>query len=111
MSSNDTILVKPVSRIAVYDERVMARDLGARRLNANTNSLYSPVARGSNAGGNQIDLALFPNATNPEALRQRINRWLDGDTNNDGTIDDDDQPQARIYLLRPGTGDLTEVLR
>lgn len=111
LSSNDTVLVKPVSRIAVYDERIMARDLGARRLNATTNSLYSPVARGSNDDGNQIDLGLFPSATNPEALRQRINRWLDGDTNNDGTIDDDDQPQARIYLLRPGTGDLTEVLR
>jgi hypothetical protein len=41
---------------------------------------------------------------------------MDGDTTGplnrpNGTIDDDDQPQARIYLLRPGTGDLTEVLR
>jgi len=111
MSSNDSILVKPVSRIAVYDERVMARDLGARRLNATTNSLYRPVARGSNQAGNQIDPDLFPSVLNIDDLRERINRWLDGDTNNDGTIDDDDQPQARIYLLRPGTGDLTEVLR
>jgi len=111
MSSNDSILVKPVSRIAVYDERVMARDLGARRLNATTNSLYRPVARGSNQAGNQIDPDLFATGFNIDDLRQRINRWLDGDTNNDGTIDDDDQPQARIYLLRPGTGDLTEVLR
>lgn len=111
LSSNDTILVKPVSRIAVYDERVMARDLGARRLNPATNSLFRPVARGSNQPGNQIDTDLFSTAVNTDALRQRINRWLDGDTNNDGTIDDDDQPQARIYLLRPGTGDLTEVLR
>ena len=111
MSSNDSILVKPVSRIAVYDERVMARDLGARRLNATTNSLYRPVARGSNQAGNQIDPDLFPGGLDVNDLRIRINRWLDGDTNNDRTIDDDDQPQARIYLLRPGTGDLTEVLR
>ncbi len=111
MSSNDTVLVKPVTRIAVYDERVMARDLGARRLNATTNSLYRPVVRGSNQVGNEIDPDLFTNAINMDALRQRINRWLDGDTNNDGVIDDEDQPQARIYLVRPATGDLTEVLR
>ncbi len=111
LSSNDTVLVKPVTRIAVYDERVMARDLGARRLNATTSSLYRPVARGSAQVGNEIDPDLFGGAVNTETLRRRINRWLDGDTNNDGVIDDEDQPQARIYLVRPGTGDLTEVLR
>ena len=89
----------------------MARDLGARRLNATTNSLYRPVARGSNQAGNQIYPDLFPGGLDVNDLRIRINRWLDRDTNNDRTIDDDDQPQARIYLLRPGTGDLTEVLR
>lgn len=111
LSSNDTVLIKPVTRIAVYDERVMARDLGARRLNATTNSLYRPVERGSTQVGNEIDPDLFTGAFNADALRQRINRWIDGDTNNDGLVDDEDQPQARIYLVRPSTGDLTEVLR
>lgn len=118
MSSNDTILVKPVSRIAVYDERVMARDLGARRLNPATNSLYLPVAREPNQPGNQIDLSLFGGSypDGLQGLRRNINRWMDGDTTGpenrpDGRINEDDQPQARIYLVRPGTGDLTEVLR
>ena len=113
VNSNDTVLVKPVTRIAVYDERRMARDLGARRLNAETNSLYQPVARGSNAVGNQIDASLFGGTIQggPEGLRRRMNNWINGDTNNDGRIDDDDAPQARVYLVRPGTGELTEVLR
>lgn len=118
LSSNDTVLVKPVSRIAVYDERRMARDLGARRLNPETNSLYLPVVRGSNQVGNEIDFSLFGGSypDGPSGLRRDINRWINGDTTGpqgrpDGSIGENDAPQARIYLVRPGTGELTEVLR
>ncbi|MCC5822615.1 MAG: hypothetical protein LAT64_03470 [Phycisphaerales bacterium] len=109
LASNDTILVKPVARIAVYDERQMGRDIGARRLNSQTNSLFRPFtpAAGGDIG---LDPELF-NGSVPNDIRQRINAWIEGDTNFDEEFDDQDQPQARIFLVRPSTGELTEVLR
>lgn len=114
-SSNDTILVKPVTRLAVYDERAMARDLGARGLNRATQSLYALPDPGQGAPDIRIDASLFRSGV-PGDLRRLINRWIDGDTTGpsgtpDGVIDENDRPQARIFLVRPGTGDLTEVLR
>ena len=47
----------------------------------------------------------------PGDLRTRINAWVDGDTNGDGEFTDADQPEARLYLVQPGTGELTEVVR
>ncbi len=41
-ASNDTILVKPVSRVALYDERDLALGLRARGLNTQTNTIYLP---------------------------------------------------------------------
>lgn len=109
MASNDTVLVKPVSRIAVYDERRMGSDIGARRLNADTNSLYRPY-RSADGGEIALDAELFGGSI-PGEVRERINAWIEGDTNFDERFDEDDGPQARIYLVRPGTGELTEVLR
>lgn len=111
MSSNDTILIKPVTRVAVFDERRLAQDVGARRLNGETNSLYEPVPAGSGPADIELDESLFASGFDPNQMRRRINRWIEGDTNDDGLIDENDEPQARIFLLRPGTGELAEVLR
>lgn len=109
-ASNDTVLVKPVTRLALYDERRLARDVGARRLNPATGSLYRGVRGGDGLREIEIDDALFPSGL-PGDLRTRINAWVDGDTNGDGEFTDDDQPEARLYLVQPGTGELTEVIR
>lgn len=111
MSSNDTILVKPVTRVAVYDERRLARAMGARRLNGETNSLYMPVEPGSGGGQIRIDESLFSGGVDANQIREKINQWIEGNTNFDQQIDENDEPEARIYLLRPGTGELAEVLR
>lgn len=109
LASNDTVLVKPVARIAVYDERQMGRDIGARRLNNETNSVFRPFtpAAGGDIG---LDPELF-NGSVPNNIRRRINAWIEGDTNFDEEFNEQDQPQARIFLVRPSTGELTEVLR
>lgn len=112
--SNDTVLVKPVSRIAVYDERRLATAVGARSLNRETNSLYKAVAHDNSGSPAQVmglDNAIFQSGFNPDDVRQKINSWIEGDTNFDGVIDLDDEPEARIYLVRPSSGDLTEVVR
>lgn len=109
--SNDTVLVKPVSRLAVYDERRLATAVGARGLNRDTNSLYKPVA--SDARGSVIgyDDTIFGTGFNADQIRERINRWVEGDTDGDGVVDVDDEPEARLYVIRPGTGELMEVVR
>ena len=94
-----------------FDERRLAQAIGARRLNSETNSLYEPVAPGSGAANIRIDEELFSNWSSEDDVREQINRWIEGDTTNDGVIDENDEPQARIFLLRPGTGELAEVLR
>lgn len=112
IDSNDTVLVKPVTRIAVYDERRLAADLGARSLNAATGTIYAPVAAdGSGDQKIRFDGSLFRNGFDADVVRRNINSWIEGDTNFDRDIDDDDVPEARIYLVRPLTGELTEVLR
>jgi prepilin-type N-terminal cleavage/methylation domain-containing protein len=115
VASNDTVLVKPVTRVAVYDERRMASAIGARRLNPETNSLYRPYDPAS-PGLIAIDTSLFPQSPSEDEIRTRINRWVEGDTTGengvpDGTIDDADVPEARLFLLQPVTGELAEVLR
>lgn len=130
--SHDTVLVKAVSRIALYNEQEMAQDLGSRGLNRITQSLYRDYDQTDSESEIEFDLQLWP--TNPptdEELRIAINRWIEGDTGGplvngrpwpDGRIafsdtDDPDQaiefdnPRSRIYLISPYTGQLQEVLR
>ncbi|MEM9373150.1 MAG: hypothetical protein AAGA55_05855 [Planctomycetota bacterium] len=112
IQSNDTVLVKPVSRFAVYDERRMAQDIGARSLNAGTGTIYRAVVPdGSGDNAIRYDESLFRDGLSSEGIRDRVNAWIEGDTNDDGEIDDEDEPQARLYLVRPLTGELVEVLR
>lgn len=112
IESNDTVLVKPVTRIAVYDERRLAQQIGARGLNRETRSIYRPFDP-QGAGDRQIgyDTQLFQGGVDYDNIRERINAWIEGDTNFDEEINDDDEPQARLYLVRPLSGELTEVIR
>lgn len=112
IQSNDTVLIKPVTRFAVYDERRMAQDIGARSLNTATGTIYEAIAAdGSGDDVIRYDEDLFRNGLDNDELRDRINAWIEGDTNFDEEINDEDAPQARLYLIRPLTGELVEVLR
>lgn len=118
-ASNDTILVKPVTRLAVYDERKLAIALGTRGLNAKTQSLYKDIDQRNSNAEIEIDMDLFPNGLSLSQILERIDQWVDGDTNFDGyfgvppggTIDDSDEPESRMYLIQSYTGELKEVLR
>lgn len=112
IQSNDTVLVKPVTRFAVYDERRMVQDIGARSVNPATGTIYAPVAAdGSGDDSIRYDEQLFRDGLDNDEVRDRINAWIEGDTNFDQEINDEDEPQARLYLVRPLTGELVEVLR
>ncbi|MEQ8769750.1 MAG: hypothetical protein RIB60_04485 [Phycisphaerales bacterium] len=127
--SNDTILVRPVSRLALADERRLAAGIGANGLNQQTQSLYHPYTERRPEIG--LDESLFRAGFDPDIIRQNINAWISGDTNGgpgaerggrpdqligDGEVnfdpDDgvpDDQPQASLFSLSPYTGELLEL--
>lgn len=128
--SHDTVLVKAVTRIALYNEQEMARDLGARSVNPITGTLYRDYDQTDSDSNIEYDLALWPDAPpSEEELRIAINRWIQGDTAGqnvngrpwpDGEIvfDTDparileiDVPRSRLYLIQPYSGRLQEVLR
>jgi type II secretory pathway pseudopilin PulG len=114
-ASNDTILVKPVSRIALYDENKLALGLRARGVNRDTGTLYLPHDQDNRDANIQIDLALFngsPFVNNAEDAIEHINMWIDGDTDFDGTVSFlTDEPDSRLFLVQSYTGELKEILR
>ncbi|MBZ0172798.1 MAG: hypothetical protein K8E66_10490, partial [Phycisphaerales bacterium] len=131
--SNDTVLAGPVARLALYREEDLARGLGARGLNRETNSLYAPIAQEGRIAFDLEGLFSAPNFIDePGEVRIAINRWMQGDTNfveaggfedsdtdGDGNIFGDaaaggfapDTPMAKIFIVQPGTGELTGVSR
>jgi prepilin-type N-terminal cleavage/methylation domain-containing protein len=114
-ASNDTILIKPVTRISLYDERKLSLGVGARGLNNVTQSLYLPADQNNANSLIAFDLSLFPTGISEAELVVRINQWIDGNTTytqvGDFNLDLDDEPESRIYLIQSYTGQLQEVLR
>ena len=110
--SNDTILVKPVTRLALYDEAKLALALGTRGLNKDTNSLYLPHDQDERDVDIQFDERLFSGSFDQEDTAKMINQWIDGDTNFDEMISFlTDEPDSRLFLVQSYTGELKEVLR
>ncbi len=122
--SHDTILVKGVSRLALYEESALARDLGARGVNATTGTIYDDYPQDDSTAPIEIDETLWQTYPGDDEIRVLINRWIEGDTNGnpsgpggDGVIrfSDDpelsDNPVSRLYLIQPYSGELQEIFR
>ena len=118
-ASNDTILVKPVSRVALYDINKLALGVGARGVNRETGTLYEPHDQDERDVNIMYDMDLFMNSAFPTSseddVRDRINQWIDGNTtfisDGDFQIDFDDEPDSRLFLVQSYTGELKEILR
>ncbi|MHA7814007.1 MAG: hypothetical protein ACX94C_11515 [Phycisphaerales bacterium] len=113
-ASNDTILVKPVARLAIFDVNKLALGIGARGINSDTNSLYLPHDQDERNVNIMLDMSLFNSnmdISNVDDAIEAIDFWIDGDTNGDGLINLDDEPDSRIFLVQSYTGELQEVLR
>lgn len=118
--SHDTILVKAVTRLALYNEQDLARDLGTRGLNQTTGTIYQAYDQDNSESEIEFDQNLWDgNYPGDDEVRIAINRWIEGDTNNDGVISFDDPndqgnfdtPISRMYLIEPYSGKLVEVMR
>ena len=129
-ASHDTVLVRGVSRLALYRERELARGIGARGLNQQTGTIYRAFDPAE--GRIQIDTGLFGGARLDD-VRANINRWIAGDTAGgdarvggsgerlgDGELvfdpdnaagDPVDDPRAVLFSVSAYTGELGEVER
>ncbi|MEM7629485.1 MAG: prepilin-type N-terminal cleavage/methylation domain-containing protein [Planctomycetota bacterium] len=126
--SHDTVLVKAVQQLALYDDRELAAGLRASGLNRQTNSLYAPFARNERL---EFDQTLFSDY-DEAVLRRNINRWVAGDVapaqdgpsdllgdgelifNEDEAGGDEtliDRPSSRVFTVQPYTGELVEIER
>ncbi len=113
-NSNDTVLVKSVNRLALYDERRLARGIGGR-VNQSTGSIYETYRSNSRIS---FDQSLF-NGADTDQIRRNINAWIDGDTSGgpggplgdiyDDRIDENDSPESKLFTLQGYTGELTEI--
>jgi len=113
--SHDTVLAGAVSRVALFDERRLSTGIGGRGINPTTGTIYQPwndddgisfdVSTGDDPG------SLFETGLDAYDIRERINSWINGDTDRDDDFDEDDRPEARIFLVSRYTGELTEAER
>jgi hypothetical protein len=113
--SGDTVLVRPVWMLALYDEHRLASAIGAE-VDRVTGSIYLP-------GSNAEPLPKFVDSATPaNGMGEKIRQWIEGDTNFDdivrrratstgtgGNIDRGDAPEARLYTIDGFTGNLRPV--
>ncbi len=128
--SHDTVLVRDVARVALYDERDLAQALGAKQLSrrrgtTQTNSLYADYEDAGRRIRFDFDglfdavSAFDATPSGQQKLRDSIDRWINGDTdrNSDGTVGDgvlfeeEDEPLAMRFIVDAYSGELVEVTR
>jgi prepilin-type N-terminal cleavage/methylation domain-containing protein len=107
IDSVHTVLAGPVAELALYEERELARAVGARGLNQETDSLYAPRSNRP-----VLDDALFQGNANQPAVEVLASKWLEGriDPAEDGVPNVGDA-QARIFAINAFFGDLVEITR
>lgn len=105
--SRDTILVRPVSQLAILDERKMVQQFGqgSGQLNRATNSIYGdPANTASVPTTPRIDTSLFGGAT-PVEVNSWVSQWIVGSyQSRDGAVG-----EARIFNIDKASGLAREV--
>jgi hypothetical protein len=96
----DTILVKAVSQIALHDDRALAGDLNVN-VDRQTRTIYRMTQWDPATPGIDPYRPQFPAFVQGNLVTsQNITRWIEGDTNHNGTpLDAGDQPKARVFTI------------
>ncbi len=112
--SVDSVLARPVTELAVYNERSLAAGLSqsirCRGLNRTTNTLYAEPG----TYGPRVDVNLFAGSPTISTINEVIGKWIEGratvnNTNATGTngIESD----ARIFTLQHYLGQVQELVQ
>jgi hypothetical protein len=103
--SPDTVLCRPVTELALYDERSLSSGIRARGVNAVTGCLYGdkqkpmllPTAP-------TLDPRLFEGGLDADKATKAINDWIQGTTGIDGALSD-----SRIFTIDRYQGTVREL--
>ncbi|GJQ31038.1 MAG: hypothetical protein HBSAPP03_29220 [Phycisphaerae bacterium] len=102
--SIDTILVRPVTEVAMYEESTMIGRIGGRP-NRETGTLYLPPDPA--AAFATFDPASLPAGLDQDETQARINQWIQGqlDLGGSNAVESD----ARIFMLQRYLGQVQEI--
>ncbi|MEO1583645.1 MAG: prepilin-type N-terminal cleavage/methylation domain-containing protein [Planctomycetota bacterium] len=100
-----TILVGPVTELALYEERELARAIGARGVNRESGTVFLPT-------GDLVEVDRAVYADSYRRLTQFASQWIEGrlDVVDAGVADVGDA-QARLFAVNAFFGDLVEINR
>jgi prepilin-type N-terminal cleavage/methylation domain-containing protein len=105
-TSGDMVLARPVMQVALYNERKMGQSLGVQ-LDRFTDCVYSGPALDSNG---YPDYSMYEPAYVSNAVTiDKISRYVEGDEDLSGTVDDEDRPNSRIYTIDRYSGALRQA--
>jgi prepilin-type N-terminal cleavage/methylation domain-containing protein len=105
--STDTILARPVTELALYDERRMIVGIGGGALNRVSNSVYSyPADPVATAPTPDLDTSLVPGVGAAVDMQRRINEWIEGRRLQGG---DPVASDARLFTVQRYLGQAQEV--
>lgn len=99
--SSNMVMARPVAAIALYSEQQLAAALGVR-IDRTTDSIYRPWSAG------QQEPTFVDSSIDP----QRINRWMEGNTNNTNDqngLDGGDVPLAKLFSIDRYSGALRRL--
>ncbi len=128
-ASNDTVLCRAVTQLAVFRTQDLLTGIGARRANATTGTVYRAWSENRRV---EFDFSIFagnPARDDNAEVRGAITQWIGGDTNLNGqfvpdlenppagvTLTDEDrsrpdQPRAILFAVQVATGEIVETIR
>lgn len=102
--ATDTVLVRGVTELALYDERELAGAIGARGLNKATGSLYGGLKPNTVPTRPRLDQSLFGSNFDQTKVPVLINDWILG-------VGEQTKPSdVRLYTIDRYSGQAREVL-
>jgi len=105
--SLDTILARPLTEIALVDERRLAAGMLTSGLNRATGSFYGVPGNGRDIPTEpRYDTDLFPTGGDPATISLSISEWIEGRLRRSGELVASD---ARLFTMQRYLGQLKEV--
>lgn len=109
-ASPDRVLVRPITEFALYNERSLARALGARGVNVLTATIYGTNIPGDVPSAPFLDGALLPVGSAAPDVQQRINGWIEGRLPDPARPGELLATDARVFTVRRYLGSSQEIL-
>lgn len=105
--SSDMVLARPVQQIAVYNEPQLARAFKVR-VDSETGTIYqSPPQTNGDFTYAGFSPALVTGAQ--PAFTGRIRDWIEGDTDLDSDVDQDDRPATKLFAIDRYSGQVRRM--